>query len=105
MVNSMSILQSLLLKEKNRNENMIKEYSRELENLVKGSIKIKKVNDKIYYYLIFRNGEKVITKYIGKDEESLKAIREQLIRRKQVEEILKQLKYENMTIKKMEDLL
>lgn len=43
MVNSMSILQSLLLKEKNRNENMIKEYSRELENLVKGSIKIKKL--------------------------------------------------------------
>ncbi|MBQ7377988.1 MAG: hypothetical protein IJW71_06715 [Clostridia bacterium] len=71
---------------------MITEYSRELEALPKGSIKPKKVKDKIYYYLSFRDGDKVITKYIGKDEEALIPLREQLARRKQVEEILKKLK-------------
>lgn len=48
----MSVLASLLLKEKNRNEKMIIEYNRELKTLPKGSIKLKKVKDKIYYYLI-----------------------------------------------------
>ncbi len=97
----MSVLAALLSKEENRNENMIAEYSRELETLPKGSIKPKKVNNKIYYYLTFRNGDKVITKYIGKDEESLVSIREQLARRKQVENILKKLKEEKAQIKKL----
>ena len=98
----MSILAALLSKEENRNENMIAEYSRELETLPKGSIKPKKVKDKIYYYLTFRDGDKVITKYVGKDEESLIPIKEQLARRKQVEEILKKLKEEKANIKKLE---
>lgn len=38
----MSVLASLLLKEKNRNEKMIIEYNRELKTLPKGSIKPKK---------------------------------------------------------------
>ncbi len=101
----MSVLSALLLKEKNRNENMIAEYNRELEILVKGSIKLKKVKDKTYYYLTFREGVKVITKYIGKDDESLISIREQLARRKQVKEILKMLKEEKKQIKKLEGIL
>ncbi len=101
----MSVLSALLLKEKNRNENMIAEYNRELEILVKGSIKPKKVKDKTYYYLTFREGDKVITKYIGKDNESLISIREQLARRKQVKEILKMLKEEKKQIKKLEGIL
>ena len=47
---------------------------------------------KIYYYLIFRDGDKVITKYVGKDEASLISLREQLVRRKQIDEIIKKLK-------------
>jgi len=101
----MSVLAALLSREENRNKNMIVEYSRELETLPKGSIKPKKVKDKIYYYLTFREGDKVITKYIGKDEKSLISIREQLTRRKQVEEIIKKLKEENAKIKKLEAVL
>lgn len=84
---------------------MIAEYSRELEALPKGSIKPKRVKDRTYYYLVFRDGDKVITKYIGKDEEALIPIREQLSRRKQVEEILKKLKEENAQIKRLEAIL
>lgn len=101
----MSVLAALLSKEENRNENMIVEYSRELETLSKGSIKPKKVKGKIYYYLTFRDGDKVITKYLGKDEESLTHIREQLARRKQVEKIIKKLKEEKIQIKKLEAVL
>ncbi len=101
----MSVLAALLFREENRNENMIAEYSRELKTLPKGSIKPKKIKDKIYYYLTFREGDNVITKYVGKDEESLDLIREQLARRKQVEEIIKKLKEEKAKIKKMEAVL
>lgn len=101
----MNILASMLLSEKKRNENMILEYRRELVTLPKGSIKAKKLSDKVYYYLTFRDGNKVITKYIGKDESLLIPIREQLERRKQVESIIKKLNEEKMKIIKMEAVL
>ena len=101
----MSMISTLLIKEKNRNESMIIEYTRELDILPKGTIKEKKVNDKIYYYLLFREGDKVITKYLGKNEESLSLIKEQLERRKQLERMLQKLKEEKIQIKKLETML
>ena len=101
----MSIISTLLTKEKNRNESMIIEYTREIELLPKGTIKEKKVKDKVYYYLLFREGDKVITKYLGKNEESLILIKEQLARRKQLEGMLKKLKEEKTQIEKMEAML
>ena len=101
----MSIISTLLIKEKNRNEKMIIEYTRELDILPKGTIKEKKVKDKIYYYLLFREGDKVITKYLGKNEESLSLIKEQLERRKQLERMLQKLKEEKTQIKKLEAML
>ena len=101
----MSIISKLLIKEKNRNEKMIIEYTRELDILPKGTIKEKKVKDKIYYYLLFREGDKVVTKYLGKNEESLILIKEQLARRKQLEHMLQKLKAEKIQIKKLEAML
>ena len=101
----MSILSALLYQEEIRNENMMIEYLRELEALPKGSIKTKKVKEKTYYYLAFRDGNRVITRYVGKDEQALLPIQEQLSRRKQVEEIIKKLKEEREQIKKMEAVL
>ena len=46
-----------------------------------------------------------MSKYIGKDEESLIAVREQLARRSQIEEIIKKLKEEKAQIKKLEAML
>ena len=101
----MSIISTLLIKEKNRNESMIIEYTRELDILPKGTIKEKKVKNKIYYYLLFREGDKVVTKYLGKNEESLILIKEQLARRKQLERMLQKLKEEKTQIKKLETIL
>ena len=46
-----------------------------------------------------------MSKYVGKDEDTLASIREQLDRRKQVEGILKKLKEEYEQITKMEAVL
>ena len=101
----MSVLAALLEKEENRNERMIAEYRRELESLPKGSIKPKRVKDKTYYYLAYREGDKIITKYLGKDEAFLLSVREQLARRKQIEEIIKKLREEKTQIKRLEAIL
>lgn len=55
--------------------------------------------------IIFRDGDKVITKYVGKDEASLISLREQFVRRKQIDEIIKKLKEEKTQIKKLEAIL
>ena len=98
----MSVLSVLITKEENRNRNMIAEYMRGLETLPKGSVKAKTINGNVYYYLVFRNGNKIVSKYIGKDEESIAIIREQILRRKQVEEIIKRLMEEKKQIEKLE---
>ncbi len=105
MGDEMSVRMSLLSKEESRNEKMLSAYNQELETLPKGTLNAKKIGNKIYYYLIFRDGGKVVTKYVGKDEESLIPIREQLERRKQVEEMIKKLKAEKIQIKKLEAVL
>ena len=101
----MNVLMSLLSKEESRNKNMIAEYIRELETLPTGSLKLKRIKNGTYVYLTYRIGKKVITKYIGKDEKKIKAIQDQLQRRKQIEEILRMLKQEEKQIKRMEKML
>lgn len=84
---------------------MINEYIKELEKLHKGKIRAKIVNGKTYYYLYYREGKKVLSKYVGKDEDSLTIVREELARRRQIEEILKKLKEEKSQIKKLEAMI
>lgn len=97
---------TVISREETRNENMIIiEYTKKLETLPKGKITPKIVNGKTYYYLYYRDEKKVVSKYIGKDEESLTAVREQLTRRSQIEEIIKKLKEEKAQIKKLEAML
>lgn len=101
----MSILSTLLRKEENRNNNMILEYMNELDTLPKGSISPKNVKGNTYYYLTFRDGNKVVSKYLGKNEMDLTSIKEQLTRRKQVEDMIKKLNEEKIQIQKLEALL
>lgn len=101
----MSIVGTLINKESVRNQKMISEYEEKLTNLPKGTIKNKVVGDKNYYYLCYRDGKKVVSKYIGKDEDSLKQIENQIEERKHIELMLKQLKKEQQELKRMEALL
>lgn len=101
----MSVLSALIEKEENRNQNMIQKYSLELDSLPKGSLKQKHINGNLYYYLVFRDGNKIVSKYIGKDDKQIVEVKEQLLRRKQVQEILKKLLREKEQIRKMEEIL
>ena len=101
----MSMLMTVISREEARNERMIAEYTKELEKLPRGKITPKSVNGKIYYYLYYREGKKVVSKYIGKDEEGLTVVRERLVRRAQIEEIIKKLKEEKVQIKRLEAML
>ncbi len=101
----MDFISTIIEKEKKRNKIMIDRYSEELDSLPRGTLKQKNINGKIYYYLVFRDGNKIISKYIGKDEEKITLIKEQLSRRKQIQEILKKLSKEKNQIQKMEALL
>lgn len=101
----MSMLMTVISREEARNEKMIIEYTKELETLPRGKITPKTVNGKTYYYLYYRDGKKVISKYIGKNNDSLTSIRERLTRRSQIEEIMKKLKEEKAQIKKLEAIL
>ena len=99
------LIYSILENERKRNEYMLKRYEEELSLLPKGKItpKIAKVNT--YYYLKYRDGQKVCAKYIGMNKEDVSLISEQLERRKVVEAIIKELKSEQAKIKKMEAIL
>ena len=96
---------AVISREEARNEKMIIEYTKELETLPRGKITPKTVNGKTYYYLYYRDGKKVVSKYIGKDEKSLTSISEGLTRRSHIEEIMKKLKQEKAKIKKLEAML
>lgn len=100
----MSLVKSLIDKEFVRNQNMILAYEKELSILPKGSIKTKIIGNKSYFYLNYRDGKKVISKYIGK-EENASFVKEQLERRHHIELMIKKLKQEQRQIKKLEALL
>ena len=95
----MSILQDILKEEKIRLTALKQKYEKELEKLPRGSLSKKLRNNKPYYYLAYRDGEKVKFQYIGKeDSEKLHILQKQVSKRhglilklKQVNEELKEL--------------
>lgn len=101
----MYLIYSLLEDEKKRNEYMLTfiiMYEKELSSLPKGKITPKTTKSNTYYYLKYREGKNVRTKYIGINKDDIDTIREQLQRRKVVEGLIKELKIEKDKIKKME---
>ena len=79
---------------------MIQLYETELLSLAHGALVKKKINGNDYTYIQYRDGKKVVSKYIGKSEEKIAEVKEQLTRRHQIEIILKQLRAEYALVKK-----
>lgn len=88
-------------KELERNNRMISEYENELSKLPRGKLTIKKINSHSYFYLKFRVGEQVVSKYVGKDNCDLSDLIEKLDKRKHIEEMLRQLKTEKRELEKL----
>lgn len=88
----MNMILSTIMQEKERISYMLKKYQEEYDQLPKGSISEKKSGDKIYYYLKYREGKKVISQYISK--EAIAEIRTQIEKRKHIEAMIKSLQEE-----------
>ena len=98
----MQLIYSILEDEIKRNEYMLERYKNELSLLPKGKITPKITKANTYYYLKYREGQKVCAKYIGTNKEDIALVTEQLERRKVVEGLVKELKAEQAKIRKME---
>ena len=98
MVIEMNVIESVLLDEKHRNLRMQEQYKKEIEELPKGKLTLKKRKSGEYFYLVYREGRKVKYKYVGKDATD---IEKQIEKRKHLEELLKKLKKEYKQIKKV----
>ena len=87
----MNMILSTILKEKNRIEYMLERYNEIICDLPKGSLYESDKNGQKYYYLKYREGKRVVTKYIGKDAGEMPALIE---KRKHTEAMIKSLEAE-----------
>ena len=78
--------------EKKRIEYMLTKYKEEIDSLPKGSLSEKAVGERVYYYLKYRDGKRVVSQYISKSQ--IDEIRQQLEKRKHIEAMIKSLQEE-----------
>lgn len=85
----MNFILHTVRQEKQRIEYMLEKYQDELSTLPKGTISEKAVGEKTYYYLKYRNGKKVVSQYISKEE--VEKVRALVEKRRHVEAMVKSL--------------
>jgi hypothetical protein len=95
------VIQAVLKDELDRNQRLILRYEKEIENLPKGSIFRRKMGNQEYLYLNYRDGKKVISKFLGKpDSFNTEELVFQLNKRKEYVQLVKKLKIEQAELKK-----
>ena len=94
----MNLILNTILQEKERIDRMLAKYQEELETLPKGTISEKKVKQSTYFYLKYRDGKKVISKYIP--QKDVEAVREQVEKRRHVETMIRSLQEERAIAEK-----
>ncbi len=97
----MGYIINLIADEAKRIRALKNNYEQQLALLPKGTLRTRRRGKHEYYYLSFRDGEKVLTDYVGKDEKKIDDLRESLEKRKHVEDILQQLNRELSVAKRI----
>lgn len=98
----MNLIINTMLQEKQRIDYMLERYQTLLAGLPKGTISEKMVNGNSYYYLKYRDGKKVVSKYISKKD--IEVLRQQIAKRRHVEVMIKSLQEEQrLAAKVLED--
>lgn len=96
----MSILSNSILDNLKRNLNNQERYQNQMNHLSKGKIVIRKKRKADYYYLEYREKEKVIYKYLGPVSRfDISKIEKELEERKILKERIKNLKKEEKEIR------
>jgi hypothetical protein len=95
------LVRSVLQDELERNGRMISRYEEELESLPKGCVFRRKIGGGEYFYLNWRDGKKVVSKFLGKaDSFDRTELEEKIIRRKEISALIKKLKIERAELQK-----
>ena len=95
------VIRSVYLDELERNKRLISRYEKEMEDLPKGSIFKRKIGNSEYIYLNYREGKKVISKFIGKTELiNLTELNEKISHRKELQALIRKLKTEQKELEK-----
>lgn len=94
----MNILKGILSESSEYYKEVEKRIKGKLSELPKGSVKKRKIGEKIYYYLQDRIGNKIIHKYLGKVKPE--KLIEQIIERKKLKKELKKVIENKKTIKR-----
>ena len=89
----MNLILSTILQEKERIDRMLSKYQEEL-----GTISEKKVKQSTYFYLKYREGKKVISRYIP--QKDVDAVREQVEKRRHIETMIRSLQEERAIAEK-----
>jgi len=85
------VILDLIVAESQKNLQLKVELNNNISRLPKGTLKVRKVNSKTYYYLAYRENGKVVNKYIGDDLLEAKKLSKLVKERKAFENQLKQL--------------
>lgn len=95
----MKMILDLLVAESQKNLLLQRELKNKINVLPKGTVKERRVKDKTYYYLAYRENGKVVNKYIGDDpleaEKLSKLVEERKAYEKQLKELQKDWKIYN----------
>lgn len=95
---ALSILEEVLEEEYTRSVRLCHHMERELNSLPKGSIRTRKINNHEYYYLNYREGDKVRSDYLRADE--VEEIRTKINRRHELVAALKEQQRSQKQIEK-----
>lgn len=95
------VVKAVFQDELERNQRLVSRYEKELENLPKGSIYKRKIGNHEYFYLNYREGNKVISKFLGKNETfDSDELQMQLDKRNKYKQLIKKLKLEQKDLLK-----
>lgn len=88
----LNLILHTVAQEKQRIEYMLMKYQNELSTLPKGTISERTVGERTYYYLKYRDGKKIVSRYISKNE--IGNVRALVERRRHIEAMVKSLQEE-----------
>ena len=97
----MTYVENVLLKEKKRLLTLKDHYEELVSVLPKGSIQKRPRGDCVYYYRAYRNGDRVISEYVGNTEEAALDLREQIEKRKHMKRVIAKIQKELKVIDKI----
>jgi len=96
------VVEEILKEELARLQDAEKSYRREIRALPKGSIQRKRIKGRVYPYLVFRSGRRVVSRYLGRLlKKDLEKLAKEIASRHKQEQMLLQIRRNIVRIRQM----